>query len=207
MVENTEKYLVMIVDDDEVELAIMKSQIKLIYDVVCRESGKEALDYLANTERKPDIILLDINMPGMDGYELLKIIKEEEKVKNIPVVFLTGMTDEGNEYKGLQMDVVDYLKKPVPSRILLARIQHYIDLYGDTAEKIVLDMDRINSIPEKLTEREMEVLHLMADFRSDREIAELLHISIPYVKKLVCGVKEKLEIEKRGEIRKYFIDR
>ena len=205
MVENTNKYLVMIVDDDASMLSVMETQIKLLYDVVLAESGRAAYSYLTDQkERNPDIILLDINMPGMDGYELLKLIKEDESIKHIPVVFLTGMTDEVNEYKGLQMDVVDYLKKPVSSRILLARIQHYIDLYANTSSQIALDMDKINNIPEKLTEREMEVVYLMAEFRSDREIAELLHISIPYVKKLVCNIKEKLMIEKRGEIRNYF---
>lgn len=205
MVENTDKYLVMIVDDDASMLSVMETQIKLLYDVVLAESGRAAYSYLTDQkERIPDIILLDINMPGMDGYELLKLIKEDESIKHIPVVFLTGMTDEVNEYKGLQMDVVDYLKKPVSSRILLARIQHYIDLYANTSSQIALDMDKINNIPEKLTEREMEVVCLMAEFRSDREIAELLHISIPYVKKLVCNIKEKLMIEKRGEIRNYF---
>lgn len=205
MVENTDKYLVMIVDDDASMLSVMETQIKLLYDVVLAESGRAAYSYLTDQkERIPDIILLDINMPDMDGYELLKLIKEDESIKHIPVVFLTGMTDEVNEYKGLQMDVVDYLKKPVSSRILLARIQHYIDLYANTSSQIALDMDKINNIPEKLTEREMEVVYLMAEFRSDREIAELLHISIPYVKKLVCNIKEKLMIEKRGEIRNYF---
>lgn len=205
MSDSAGKYLVMIVDDDESTLSIMETQIKILYDVVCAESGQEAHNYLINSINKmPDIILLDINMPGMNGYELLQIIKEDERLKSIPVVFLTGMTDEVNEYKGLQMDVVDYLKKPVSPRILLARIQHYIDLYGNTSGQIALDMDKINSIPEKLTEREMEVVYLMAEFRSDREISELLHISIPYVKKLVCNIKEKLMIDKRGEIRNYF---
>lgn len=199
------KYLVMIIDDDESTLSLMESQINILYDVVVADSGKVALRLLGGATRKPDIILLDINMPGMNGYELLEQIKTDEKLKDIPVVFLTGMTDEVNEYKGLMMDVVDYLKKPVSSRILLARIQHYIELYGTSSEKNVLDMDKIMCIPEKLTDRELEVVELMADFRSDREIAELLHISIPYVKKLVCNVKDKLMLEKRGDIREYFI--
>ena len=61
------------------------------------------------------------------------------------------------------------------------------------------------AIPEPLTERELETARLMAEFRSDREICDILHISMPYTKKLVASVKEKLKLEKRGDIRRYLV--
>jgi len=200
------RYKVMIIDDDENTVATMKSQISVLYDVITAFDGKEALKILKEFETKPNLILLDINMPGMDGYAVLEEIKNDEQIKYIPVVFLTGVTDENYELKGLQMDVVDYLKKPITGRVLLTRIQHYIDLHSNVSNKDVLDMDKLNGICEPLTDRELEVAKLMADFRSDREISEILHISVPYVKKLVCNVKDKLQIEKRGDIRQFFIN-
>lgn len=200
-----ERYLVMIVDDDDDAVAVMKSQISVLYDILVANSGKEAIYLLNNISRKPDLILLDVNMPGMDGYEALEGIRKCPACDKIPVVFLTGMTEEHFEYRGLQTDAVDYLKKPIAGRVLIARIHHYIELYSSDKQKDVLDIEKIKTIPEPLTDRELEVANLMAEFRSDREISELLHISVPYVKKLVGNVKDKLMLDKRGDIRNYFV--
>ncbi len=196
---------VMVIDDDSVMLLLMKNQLEALYDVVTFLSGAEALEELNRTDKLPDLILLDIGMREMDGYEVLGRLKASEKLKMIPVVFLTGMTDEVSECRGLEMDVVDYLKKPVAGKVLFARVQHYIELYSDVENKGKLDESLITSIPEPLTERELETARLMAEFRSDREICDILHISMPYTKKLVASVKEKLKLEKRGDIRRYLV--
>ncbi len=197
---------VMIIDDDLETLELMNKQLEILYDVSSFSSGEEALKNLENSGRlHPHLILLDIRMDGMDGYEVLGRLKGEERWKKIPVVFLTGIQDELSECKGLEMDVVDYLKKPVAGRVLLARIQHYLDLYSDRQDKGKLDEEKLKELPEALTERELEVARLMAEFRSDREICDILYISMPYAKKLVAAVKEKLGLEKRGDIRKYLI--
>ncbi len=196
----------MIIDDDLETLELMIKQLEILYDVMSFSSGEEALKNLENREGcLPHLILLDISMDGMDGYEVLGRLKSDERYKKIPVVFLTGITDELSECKGLEMDVVDYLKKPVAGRVLLARIQHYLDLYSDNQDKGKLDEEKLKALPDALTERELEVARLMAEFRSDREICDILYISMPYAKKLVAAVKEKLQLEKRGDIRKYLI--
>ncbi|MBO4609214.1 MAG: response regulator [Lachnospiraceae bacterium] len=196
---------VMVIDDDSVMLLLMKNQLEALYDVVTFLSGAEALEELNRTDKLPNLILLDIGMREMDGYEVLGRLKASEKLKMIPVVFLTGMTDEVSECRGLEMDVVDYLKKPVAGKVLFARVQHYIELYSDVENKGKLDETLLAAIPEPLTERELETARLMAEFRSDREICDILHISMPYTKKLVASVKEKLKLEKRGDIRRYLV--
>ncbi|MBR2530601.1 MAG: DNA-binding response regulator [Lachnospiraceae bacterium] len=198
---------IMIIDDDAETLDLMIKQLDALYDTQGFSLGKDALEALkcVGEECFPDLILLDISMKGMDGYEVLDRLKENEKYKRIPVVFLTGMTDEVSECRGLEMDVIDYLKKPVPGKVLLARLQHYLDLYSDTGDKGQLNESMLEALPSPLTEREHEVAKLMAEFRSDREISEILFISMPYTKKLVASVKEKLQIEKRGDIRRYLI--
>ena len=199
--------LIMIIDDDAETLEMMIRQLESLYDAEGYSSGEEALEALktARGGRLPDLILLDISMKGMDGYEVLDRLKENDKYKKIPVVFLTGMTDEVSECRGLEMDVVDYLKKPVPGKVLFARIQHYLDLYADSEDKGKLNESMIEGLSSPLTEREHEVAKLMAEFRSDREISEILFISMQYTKKLVASVKDKLQIEKRGDIRKYLV--
>ncbi len=201
------KKRVMIIDDDVETLNLMVHQMESLYNVTGFTSGEDALEALnrAVGGGLPQLILLDIAMSGMDGYEVLTRLKGSEKYKKIPVVFLTGMTDEVSECRGLEMDVVDYLKKPVPSKVLFARVQHYLDLYADTEDKGKLNEYMLEALSEPLTERELEVARLMAEFRSDREICDILYISMPYVKKLVATVKEKLSLEKRGDIRKYLI--
>ncbi|MBR1651078.1 MAG: response regulator [Lachnospiraceae bacterium] len=198
------KNKVMIIDDDKEIHMLMGKQLEALYTVVCASSGKEALDIL-KTEPLPQLILLDITMPEMDGYDVLNRLKSDSLLRDIPVVFLTGMADESSELKGLNSDVVDYLKKPIAGKLLLARVQHYIDLYSEREMKGKLDMEMIDTLPEKLTERELDVAKLMAEFRSDREICDILFISMPYAKKLVAGVKEKLGLEKRGDIRRFLI--
>ncbi len=198
---------IMIIDDDAETLNLMTKQMEVLYDVRAFPSGEEALEALKNTNegQLPDLILLDISMKGLDGYEVLDRLKADDLTKKIPVVFLTGMTDEVSEIRGLEMDVVDYLKKPIPGKVLFARIQHYLNLYSDTGTKGQLNEQMLEALPTPLSERENEVARLMAEFRSDREISEILYISMPYTKKLVASVKEKLGIEKRGDIRRYLI--
>ena len=203
-----DKNTVMIIDDDVESLRIMKKKLEVLYNVIEFESGESALEYLEQQKDGkglPDLILLDIVMKNMDGYEVLSRLKSREMFKKIPVVFLTGMTDEMSECKGLEMDVVDYLKKPVAGTVLFARVQHYLDLYADQTEKGKLDEEKLKSLPEPLTDRELDVARLMAEFRSDQEICDILYISLPYTKKLVGVVKEKLALEKRGDIRRYLI--
>ena len=196
---------VMVIDDDSVMLLLMKNQLEALYDVETFSSGVDALKELEKTDALPNLILLDISMREMDGYEVLSRLKASDKLKMIPVVFLTGMTDEVSECRGLEMDVVDYLKKPVAGKVLFARVQHYIELYSDVENKGKLDESLLNSLSEPLTERELETARLMAEFRSDREICDILHISMPYTKKLVASVKEKMGLEKRGDIRRFLV--
>ena len=198
---------ILIVDDDRIMLDVMEQALEPYYEILSAVSGSEALRLLRSAcaagTALPDLILLDIDMPGMNGYEVLEQLARHEDLKKIPVVFLTGLTDEQTEMKGLSRNVLDYLKKPVGMRVLLMRVQHYLNLTAARRDTGVLDQEMLSSLPEALTEREQEVAALMAQFRSDREISEMLNISMPYAKKLVGIVKEKLELEKRGDIRRY----
>ena len=202
-----ERKRVMIIDDDAETLELMMRQLEILYHVEGFTSGLEAIEVLerALINQLPQLILLDIIMEEVDGYDVLERLKGADKLKRIPVVFLTGMTDEACECRGLEMDVVDYLKKPVTSKVLLARVHHYLELYSKVEGKGKLNEYMLKAIPDPLTDRELDVARLMAEFRSDREICDILYISMPYTKKLVATVKEKMMIEKRGDIRRYLV--
>lgn len=201
------KNRILIVDDDRNTLEIMAQTLAPYYEVQSAGSAAEALQLLrpkgAGQAAVPDLILLDIDMPGMNGYEMVEQLSRDKALMNIPVVFLTGLTDEQAEMKGLSKNALDYLKKPVGMRVLLMRVQHYLNLIAARKETGTLDRKLLSDLPERLTDREQDVADLMAQFRSDREISEMLNISMPYTKKLVSAVKEKLGLEKRGDIRKY----
>ena len=137
---------VMIIDDDIQMLSLMRGQLETLYDVGSYSSGPKALNALEKGEDIPQLILLDIAMSEMDGYEVLNRIKGNEKLKKIPVVFLTGMTDELSECKGLEMDVVDYLKKPIASKVLFARVKHDLDLYAESSQKGKLDESKLEGL-------------------------------------------------------------
>ncbi|MCD8039781.1 MAG: response regulator [Lachnospiraceae bacterium] len=118
----------LVVDDDEMNL-IMASHIltKVNMRVSCMKSGRDALEFLE--KNKPDIILLDIHMPGIDGFETIAAIRKNRETAEIPVIFLTADDDIGAETRGLQSGAMDFIRKPFMPEVFLARIRHTIDLH------------------------------------------------------------------------------
>lgn len=118
----TERATLLVVDDAPDNLMLISGLLKHLYRVKVANSGEKALDYL-NEHEEPDLILLDIMMPGLSGYEVLAHLKAKEKTRDIPVMFLTAMTAMEDEKKGLEMGAVDYITKPISPPIVLARIK------------------------------------------------------------------------------------
>ncbi|MDR1692859.1 MAG: response regulator [Oscillospiraceae bacterium] len=117
---------IFMVDDSAVNLNMGKSALQDTYTVVTIPSGERLLQLLPH--KKPDLILLDVEMPGMGGYEVLEILKRDRSTANIPVIFLTGKTDPENELMGLSLGAVDYITKPFSPPLLLKRIQLHLQL-------------------------------------------------------------------------------
>ena len=120
--ENAKK-LIILVDDNPANLRIGKNVLSEKYTVATAPSAAKLFKLLDNNH--PAIILLDVDMPEMDGYGALEILKSKKETKDIPVVFLTGMTDSLNEEKGRAMGAVDYMPKPFDPPKLLACIEKY----------------------------------------------------------------------------------
>lgn len=120
------KYIV-VVDDDIVNLELAENVLSKEYFVTKLSSGIDLLEFLEN--HIPDMILLDIRMPAMDGYEVLTIILARDEWKNIPVIFLTGQNDVHSERKGLALGAKDFIVKPFDSVVMLSRINSQMELY------------------------------------------------------------------------------
>ena len=116
---------VLIADDHEVNRELLEFVLEETYTVVSAKDGVEALE-LALQEPLPDIILLDIMMPNMNGYEVCQRLKENPKTRNIPVIFITAAATQENETKGLEIGAIDYITKPITPKIVLARIRNHV---------------------------------------------------------------------------------
>lgn len=117
---------ILIVDDARLNIKIMTCILENNYKIFSAASGKEALDIVMS--KSIDLILLDVIMPEMDGYEVCKIVKNNQKTRNIPIVFISAMTNIEDETRGLEVGAIDYIFKPVSPPILKARVRNHLEL-------------------------------------------------------------------------------
>jgi len=117
---------ILCVDDEPANLAVMRQILRNHYKLVFARSGAEAL--LAAVRHRPSLILLDVDMPDMNGYDVCRRLKGDKLTENIPVIFVTGLADEPDEMAGFAAGGVDYITKPVSPLILRARIRTHLSL-------------------------------------------------------------------------------
>ncbi|MGB4075069.1 response regulator [Pseudomonas sp.] len=122
-----ERPTILVVDDTPDNLSLMSGLLRDAYKVKLAPSGERALQVVSG-ESKPDLILLDIMMPGMDGYEVLRRLQQDAAAASIPVIFLTAMTAAEDEKIGLDLGAVDYISKPINPAIVLARVHTQLQL-------------------------------------------------------------------------------
>lgn len=118
---------ILVVDDEPVNIMVLSDLLKGQYRVIAAKNGEQALKR-ATGDVKPDLILLDVMMPGMDGFEVCRTLKADEQTESIPVVFVTAMMEEVDEMKGLDVGAVDYITKPFSPAIVLARVKAHLEL-------------------------------------------------------------------------------
>jgi diguanylate cyclase (GGDEF)-like protein len=148
--DNKEKQAkVLIVDDEKINLDVLVGLLKPYYRIVAAKSGEQAFKRL-EIPPLPDLILMDIMMPGMDGYEVCRKLKENNATRDIPVIFITGKNDVQDEAKGFQAGAVDYITKPFSPLIALARVKTHIELKrrGDMLERLA-GLDGLTGIPNR----------------------------------------------------------
>lgn len=148
----TEKPTILVVDDTSDNLLLMSSLLKDLYRVKLANSGEKALK-VARASPPPDLILLDIMMPGMSGYDVIGELKADAATRDIPVIFLTAMSAVEDEKRGLEMGAVDYITKPISPPIVLARVGNHLHI------KAVADFlrDKSQFLENEVTKRTREI--------------------------------------------------
>lgn len=151
---------ILVIDDDKINLKTARKILEEFFQVTCLESGKDALAYMQH--HIPDLILLDIHMPEMDGFEVLQNIKSNQQTKDIPVIFLTADNDSETELNSFKAGVMDFIRKPFIPDIMLERINRIIEL--DRLQQYLQDEVKKNEIKvEKLSLQAMLTLSQTID--------------------------------------------
>lgn len=125
--EHSKKRHVVVVDDEPVNLEIAENALNGYYKLTKLISGEQLMKFLDRI--KPDMILLDVQMPGMNGYDALKKIMENHSTQNIPVIFLTSQDSTDSERLGLRLGAKDFIRKPFDNEVMLSRIRSQMELY------------------------------------------------------------------------------
>jgi phosphoserine phosphatase RsbU/P len=129
-----EQKLILVVDDTPLNISVITGALKDTYRTKVATSGAKALA-IAVADEKPDLILLDVMMPEMDGYEVCRRLKADPTTREIPVIFLTAQTDAEDETRGFQVGAVDYVHKPFSPAVMKARVHTHLAL-RETREKL-----------------------------------------------------------------------
>lgn len=173
-IEQVGGHVLLVEDERDIRELVRYNLMRQGYQVTCAETGEEGLE-LAN-EDTPDIVLLDLMLPGLDGLEVCRQLKRDSKTKSIPVVMLTAKGEESDVVAGLEMGADDYVTKPFSPKVLLARVKAVIRRRGqaDTDEQSILHRGKLSIDPGRhevllgeeasveLTRTEFRILHLLA---------------------------------------------
>ncbi len=174
------------------------------YEVDIAKNGVEALHKLTTPNEpnsKYDLVLLDVMMPKMDGWQTLKYIRNNDKIKTIPIIMITAVNEESKQIMGLKTGADDYITKPFILPNLLARIDAV--LRRSSWNKKIINEQNIN-IPidadvEQLTKREKEVISMLAQGASNKEIADKLFVRDVTIKTHLNAIFKKLKVTNRTQ--------
>lgn len=175
------KPTILVVDDMTTTLLLIHDLLKDTYEVKIAKSGTKALEIL-ESPNDIDLILLDIEMPDMNGYDVCKRIKNNETIKNIPIIFITGRTSQEDEEYGLNLGAIDYITKPFNKAIVKLRIKNYLDLKikNDMLEKLSMYDGLTNIRNRRFFDETFE--KTFSEIKRDKKSLAVLMIDIDFFK-------------------------
>lgn len=193
-------YKILLIDDDKEVRSVIKSTLEMRNHVVTTISnGKDALQAIDQLEETThDLILLDINLPGASGWEILAKIRANSNTHNYPVIMLTGVDDESSESQALLDGADDYIVKPCSTKLLMAHIEANIRK-KTSISSVGSDLPKLNEL-EPLTEREVEILKLIVRGLSNKEIADQTFISEQTVISHIKNISKKFKVNNRLKV-------
>jgi len=187
----TGKPLVLIVDDNPTNIDLLVNTLEDDFQLGIAINGPKALDYVE--KYLPDLILLDIMMPGMDGYEVCTRLKSVTRTKDVPVIFITAMSEVGDKTQGFELGAVDYITKPFHTMEVKARVQTHLSL-----KKMREELSDQNVILEQRVEEKTAELQEMLK-AIVRAMAMMVEVRDPYtaghqhrVAQLACAIAKKM---------------
>ncbi|MCM1157750.1 MAG: response regulator [Bacteroidales bacterium] len=179
MIKNTGKEKILIVDDVETNRAILEEIIKDMGEIpILAESGEQALEMIK--EIQPQLVLTDISMPGMDGYELCRILKEDRETKNIPIIFISAFDDPKDIIEGFSLGGEDYITKPFISNVVQARVGVHLRLHEVKRELMEMNRRLQVSVSEQLKQMEQEkrnIVYAMANIAAQNSNYQQEHMA------------------------------
>jgi DNA-binding NarL/FixJ family response regulator len=176
--------LILIVDDSATDVQIISEMLNSEYRVKVCTNGADALA-IAQRDPVPDLVLLDIIMPGMDGFEVCNRLKQSPVTRDIPIIFLTAVDDESHETRALNLLAADYITKPYSIPVARARIRNKLLQKGTrdmlthnvAVAALTLQAEALDAAPPSLSKRETEVLERVAQGLTSAEISSQLSIA------------------------------
>jgi diguanylate cyclase (GGDEF)-like protein len=164
---------ILIIDDETSNLMVLNSLLSPDYTIFTAKNGSEGIDRARTAQ--PDLILLDIVMPGMSGFEVLKTLKASEETGHIPVIIITGLDSEEDEERGFLLGAVDYIGKPFKNAIVKARVKTHMQIVRQirTIERIGM-VDSLTDIPNRRCFDERFALEWKRALREGRPLAFLM---------------------------------
>lgn len=163
--QQKERDIVLIVDDVDVNRALLADILKDDYDIVEAGGGKEAVSMLFDQKLSPALVLLDLMMPDIDGLQILEMMKKSDETKNIPVLLVTAVGSDETESQGLMSGAADYIVKPFNRSVVRARVDNHIQLahYHQTLEQLVREKA---AEVTRTYEQALETLATIIEYRS-----------------------------------------
>jgi putative two-component system response regulator len=183
MTEDAGKPTILIVDDVPDNITVL-TNILADYNLKAANNGAKALEIASRF--KPDIILLDIMMPDMDGYAVCTRLKRDLHTKNIPVIFITAMDEETNEARGFELGAVDYITKPVSPPVVRARVKTHLNLYDQNKALEHLVLERTKALNQSRLEI-IRRLGLAAEYKDNETGMHVIRMSY-YCKVMAAAI-------------------
>lgn len=169
-----EKYKVLIVDDQVENIDILKGILEDQYTIFAIKDPTKVLQFLK--KNTPDLILLDIMMPELDGYEICKELKKDPVLAKVPVIFITADNSSDSEEKGLQLGAVDYITKPINPPIVRARVKTHLDLYSFSHEL----EEKVEQRTRQIEDTKLQIIRILgraAEFKDNETGMHVIRMS------------------------------
>ncbi|OJW81818.1 MAG: hypothetical protein BGO69_15055 [Bacteroidetes bacterium 46-16] len=218
-----DRQTILLIEDNKAMLHFLYKKLSLKYNIFCSLNGSEALKKLETLPTVPDLILSDIMMDKMDGFEFVKIISEQANYGHIPIIFLSARSTPTDKLKGLRLGAIDFIQKPFSFEVLYQKIETVLNtilkqkkaiLDASISNLKVLSGQEINTAPNtglptsldqkcklyQLTNREIEIVKLILKGTQYKTIAKALFISEKTVSKHIQNVFEKVNVTNKVEL-------